>query len=483
MKLVQKRYWQPLVMGLAVIAGILYAQTSTNPSVAATLERLEGIFYDVRMRFFLPDEPEPDPRVVIIDIDDKSLNEIGRWPWPRVNLAKLINKLTTASPASIGLEIMFPEPALSPLELLTSCSGNTDLADLIPEEIEHINETIDGDVQFANAIGNSTVVLGFSLAPNQDSSTGTLPEPALELTESERDVLLVAEMPGYLASIPALQEVASGAGFVFVKPDDDGIIRWGNMVLDYEGGLFPSLSLALIQHYLGMPPIELIKARDIEGNHVLEGISLGGMITIPTDPYGRVLVPFRGGPKSFTYLSATDIIHDRFDPEILTDAIILIGSTAQGLYDLRATPVGAIYPGVEVHANLILGMLDEQFPQTAEWSDGFNYLMILVVGTLLALIMPKLQPGRLVLITALSIIAYIAFSFWLWENDRIVLSQVLPLTMLFGLGVINAAYGFLRESSERKYLKNIFGQYVPSEIVEEMNRESDDSFGFEGESR
>ena len=483
MQLVQKRYWQPLVMGIAVIGVILYVHTSPNPSVASTLERLEGIFYDIRMRFFLPDEPEMDPRVIIIDIDDKSLNEIGRWPWPRVNLARLINKLNTATPAAIGLDIMFAEPELSPLELLKSGSNNPDFAELIPEEVEQVNVTIDGDVQFANAISNGTVILGFSLAPNLDSSTGTLPEPALELSESDRKDLSIAEMPGYLASIPALQEVASGAGFVFVKPDDDGIIRWGNMVLEYEGGLFPSLSLALIQHYLGMPPIELLMERDIDGNHVLEGISLGGMITIPTDPFGRVLVPFRGGPKSFTYLSATDIIHDRFDPQILADAIILIGSTAQGLYDLRATPVGSIYPGVEVHANLLLGMLDEQFPQTAEWSDGFNYLMILVIGTLLALIMPKLPPGRLVLLTILSIIAYMSFSFWLWENDRIVLSQVLPLTMLFWLGAINAAYGFLRETSERKYLKNIFGQYVPPEIVEEMNREPDASFGFEGESR
>ncbi|MEJ2213852.1 MAG: adenylate/guanylate cyclase domain-containing protein [Gammaproteobacteria bacterium] len=483
MKLVQKRYWQPLVMGLAIIAIVLYVHTSANPSVSATLERLEGIFYDVRMRFFLPNEPELDPRVIIIDIDDKSLNEIGRWPWPRVNLAKLINKLNSASPAAIGLDIMFVEPEISPLDLLMSGAEDDSLKELIPEAVEQINTKMDGDVQFSKAISEGNVILGFSLAPNKESSTGKLSEPVIRLSESEQKELLIAEMPGYLASIEEFQQVAAGSGFVFVKPDDDGVIRWGNMILRYQDGVYPSLSLALMHHYLGMPPIELIKEHGVDGKEVLEGISLGGMITIPTDPYGRVLVPFRGGPKSFTYLSATDIIHDRFDPAQLADALILIGSTAQGLYDLRATPVGSIFPGVEVHANLLMGMLDEHFPQTAEWSEGFNYLMILIVGSLLALIMPKLQPGKLVLITAASITAYIGLSFWFWDNDRIVLSQVLPLTMLFWLGAINAAFGFLRETSERRYLKNIFGQYVPPEIVEEMNQAPDASYGFEGESR
>ena len=477
-----KRYIHPLLMGMSIVVVILFIHTSNNVAIVNLHERLEGLIYDMRMRFFIPDEVQKDPRILIVDIDDASLQTVGRWPWPRAELAKLIKKTADMAPAVIGLDIMFPEPELSPLDVLASASVDKTLINTVSDEVKRINESLDGDRLLAQAFMSSSSVLGYTLAKDDKSSSGQLPESAVQLSEQEKSQLRLPVMPGYLANIPVLQSAASGAGFFAIEPDDDGIIRWSKMLLEREGNVYPSLSLAIMQQYMGLPPIELLTA-DAGDKTILEAISLSGILTVPTDEQARVLVPFVGPALSFTYISAYDILMDVVDPALFADAIVLVGSTAKGLHDLRATPVGSIYPGVEVHANLLLGMLNEKFPDVADWAAGVNILMIVVVGSLLAFVMPSLKPHWLILLTISVISAYMIVSFWLWHEKQIVLSQALPLMMLSFLGLTNAAYGFLRVSKDRGRLQSIFSQYVPPQIVDEMSKSPETSFGFEGESR
>ena len=476
------RYIYSVLMGLSIVVIILFLHTSNNITVVSLNERFEGLIYDMRMRFFIPDEVQKDPRILIVDIDDASLQAVGRWPWPRNELAKLVKKTADMAPAVIGLDIMFPEPELSPLDLLANASADQNFINSVSDEVKQINASLEGDRLLAQALMSSTSVLGYTLTYDDNASSGQLPESALQLSEQEKSQLRLPNMFGYLANIPVLQSAASGAGYISVAPDDDGIIRWSNLLLERQGNVYPSLALAIMQQYMGLIPIELITA-DTGDRTVLEAVSLSGILTIPTDEQGRALVPFAGPANSFKYISANDILMDDVDPELFADAIVLIGSTAKGLYDLRATPVGSVYPGVEVQANLLLGMLNETFPDVADWAAGVNLLMIVVVGSLLAFIMPRLRPHWLILLTISAIFTYITVSFWLWHDKQLVLSQALPVMMLAFLGLTNTALGFLRETKDLGRLQSIFSQYVPPAIVEEMSKTPDVAYGFQGESR
>jgi adenylate cyclase len=470
-------------MGFTVVFSVLFLYASSDPGVSAFRERLEGLAYDFRLQYFLPAVPAKDPRIVIVDIDDKSLQTAGRWPWPRVRLADLIEQTASMGPAVIGLDMVLAEPEPSPLEQLQEVLPGRSLNDMVSTELIRLDERLAGDRQLAGVLGENTVVLGYTLASSRDASGGRLPEPIYRLSAQQRQSLGLPRMGGYLANIDTLQAQVSGAGFFLVRPDDDGVIRQADLLLEYDGNLYPSLSLAIMHQYFGEPPLELLTAQTGDRT-ILEGLDLSGALTLTTDEQGRVWIPFAGPRGSFHYLSAVDVMQGGADPELLRDAIVLIGTTAQGLHDLRATPVGAVYPGVEVHANLLLGMLEGSFPVASDWAArGGDFLVLAGMGTLLALWMPLLRPISLVLLTLGGLAGYLAVSFWFWHYQGIVLSQALPLLMLVLLGASNAAYGFLRETRDRMHLKSLFGQYVPPQIVEEMNRSPEQSFGFEGETR
>ena len=243
-----KRYLQPLMMGLAIIGLVFFLHKSANPTVVALQERLEGVFYDIRLRFFVDAEIEHDPRIIIVDIDDRSLMEIGRWPWSRVRLAELLNELQPAAPAVIGLDIIFAEPQLSPLDHLLSVDDHK-AADLIPDELLVLNKQLDGDNLFAEALTGHLSVLGYSLTQDLASSSGVLPEPALELAPAEKDSSRIAIMSGYLANLPRFQQSSASAGFVFVKPDIDGIIRWANLLLQHQDKLYASFALSILSAF------------------------------------------------------------------------------------------------------------------------------------------------------------------------------------------------------------------------------------------
>ncbi len=482
--LLSRRYRIPIIGGLLIVAAAMYLYGTQHAFLQKFTQRIEAGAYDLRLLGTLPDNVEPDPRLIIVDIDEYSLQQEGQWPWARSRLAELLFQLAQAEPAVIGFDIMFPEAERNLLEEILRRKPEA-LETQSEEQIATLGvlaEELDGDQEFAGALSLGQTVLGFSFGRTEDTDMSNLPTPVAEIEEGSPFSLRAEALLQPVANIPLLQEAAAGSGFFSIQPDADGVIRHVSTLMRYQNFLYPSLALEVVRQYLGAPPLEL-QAVDVDGELVLENISIGGALDIGVDPDGLILIPFRGPPGSFSYVSAHKILSGEFDHAPFRDSIVLIGTSASGLEDLRATPVDEIFPGVEVMANIIIGMLDSTLPSTTSVAEGIDIAIVLVAGVLFSLVFPVLRPGLMVLISISAIASYTYLSVWLWTSEGIVISLALPLLVLFLIATLNAVYGFSFEARSRNQLKSMFGQYVPPSLVHEMNQNLNANYGFDGESR
>jgi len=466
-----------ILLGVALVAVCLWLQRTDAGVVRSLLQRIEYVLYDLRLQASL-ERVAPDPRIVIVDIDDASLKQEGRWPWPRDKVATLLERLQQAGPAVVALDILFAEPEANIAERVAA-----ELPAGAPERllVRALSPRFDHDRRLAEVLGRGDTVLGYVFHDDPHAPpSGALPHSHQPLPPSGGRRLVIPAFANYSANLAALQQAAGHGGFFTVTADEDGINRRVPLVLRHGDRLYPALALEVARLYLLLDGFELETAAigDIEA---VEAIRLG-KIRIPTDEAGRVIVPYRGPQGSFRYVSATDVLRDRANPALLEGAIVLVGTSAPGLFDLRATPVQAAYPGVEVHANLIAGILDGRFPYRPKWADGANYALLVLLGLSLSLLLPHLKPVPLLLASGAALAALYGFNYWIWDRHGLVLSLSTPSLMALGLTGLNMGYGFLIENRRREFLKSRFGEYVPPQLVEEMSR-SNEAFGFEGESR
>jgi adenylate cyclase len=252
----------------------------------------------------------------------------------------------------------------------------------------------------------------------------------------------------------------------------------------YEGAYYQPLSLAVVRLLLGSPAVipgftdESLASGGYPG---LEWLEIGGL-RIPVDIQVAALVPYRGGVHSFPYVSASDVLKGKADRAVLEDRIVLVGATAPGLLDLRSTPVDPVYPGVEIHANLIAGMLDGAIKQRPPYVLGAEVLLLFFFGVLVALVLPLLSPLRGMLVTALVLVAFFGTNLLVWDRANLVLPMASGVLMIAVLFALNMSYGFLVEARAKRQITGRFGQYVPPQLVDEMSRHPE-RFSMEGESR
>ncbi|MCW8919590.1 MAG: adenylate/guanylate cyclase domain-containing protein [Gammaproteobacteria bacterium] len=474
---------RPLAIGGAIVAFFIWWQFAAPDTLRVPLKRLEALAYDLRLNLSLP-EPTVDRRIVIIDIDEKSLQEVGHWPWPRHIIAQLVDRLAAQGVAIIGFDIVFPEAernsAENIIEVLRREPATEEQRTLI-RSLQQRLDRFDNNLRFADALRGRDVVLGYVYDFREDTPVGLLPAPPpIKNLDAARQAL-TNTATNFTANIPSLQQATPYGGFFSLLTDRDGIIRRAPMLARIGDHIYPSLSVEILRLFQLVDEIEVHTAL-IGERQVIEGITIG-QLTIPTDSAARAVVPYRGGWGSFSYISATDVLNARADNERLEGAIALIGTTAHGLFDLRSTPVQSIYPGVEVHANLIAGALDQRFASRPEWANGVEFIATLALGLLIALLQPLLTPLRLILGSLFLSFALITFNFLIWQQMHFILEMALPLLMLFTVSTFNLAYGFLHEARARRELKGMFGQYIPPQLVQEMSDHPEASYGFEGELR
>ena len=464
-----------VLAGFALVALMLWVQNTELRAVSALRERLELLAYDLRLNATLPATAAKSNSIVLIDIDERSLRAEGQWPWSRTRIADLVDRLNDAGAAVIAFDILFAEPERNPVHQIVS-----DLKEADPELVQALagySERIDADRRLAASLQGGDSVLGFVLHNEPVPGSGTLPEPIA--TVGEDAPIVIPAMRSVTGNLELLQEAAGTGGFLTTLPDRDGSIRRSPLLLQHDGGLYPSLALAAASAFLLVesPEIHLARVGAIEA---VDHLILGGQ-HIPTDAAGQVLVPYRGPARSFPSLSATDVLQGRADPALLENRIALIGTSALALADLKATPVAGVFPGMEIQATLLAGLLEGGFRSQPAWARGANFALLLAIGCLLAAGLPYLKAG-LMLVTATSAAAVVVWlNLWLWHAG-LVLALAAPLALVAVLAAFNMVYGFLFETRSRQQLKGMFGQYVPPALVEQMSQRPE-HFGFEGESR
>jgi adenylate cyclase len=472
------RHWSRIAVTLIPVVFALLHAMGVLP--IGVLQRLDDIIYDARLRATMPQTR--DDRIVIVDLDETSLTEIGHWPWGRNRLAQLMDELFDRQKvALVGFDVVFAEPDdSSGLPRLRELAKN-ELKDApgFVSKLEQMQSSLDYDALFAKSLVNRPVVLGYFFT-GVDETKGTLPPPVMTKDSLKGRPIKFIHWAGYGSNIEQLARSAPLAGNFNPVVDGDGVLRSVPLVVEYNGQYYESLSLAMYRLAIGLPSVAPGFVQDTKffsskGYDALDSIQLrkgDGYFSIPVDNRVSSLIPFRGPGNvtggSFRYVSATDVINHRLKPGELQDRIILVGTTAQGLLDLRVTPVGQTYPGVEAHANVISGLLDGKVFYRPDYAVGYDALVLLIAGLTLAIGLPLLSARSAVTLSAGVIVTVVALNLYFYSAQGLVLPLAAAIVMCVTAFALNMSYGYFVESRSKRELAHMFGTYVPPELVDEM---------------
>lgn len=423
------------------------------------LDRLDAWIYDARL---VANAPRTlDPNVVIVDIDEPSLSAFGRWPWTRGTMAALVRQLTTQQQAAaIGFDIVFAEA-----------------------------ENPTTDQALAYALQSQPVVLGYYFTSDRAGHiSGALPAIALKRDAKDQRDFQITQWSGYGANLSELVEAAPQAGFFNAISDIDGVIRSAPLLAEFDGQYYESLALALYRRYLAskstsgmLPTMTPHFASNNEDYRHLDAIRLSyGKITqdIAVDSAVTKLIPYRGagGPLggSFAYISASDVLMDKLPNASLKGKVVLIGSSAPALEDLRVTPFDKSYPGVEVQANLVAGLIDGRSPTRPDYALGFDIFQLLVLGITLIAFLPSLSAIGAVTLSASLVTLLWLMHYLLFTQASLVLPSASSFALIFSAFTLHVSQGFFMEGQRHKRLTLLFGNYVSPKWVSRMVRSGDD---------
>lgn len=450
--------------------------------------QVERYLYDARLRMALPDEK---PRsVVIVDIDEKSIAELGHWPWSRDVLAKMVDSLfDDYGVNTVGFDIVFAEPyEASALTLLDDLEGQLELSAQESTVLASARERWNTDETFAGSLIGRNVVLGYvfkdRLAPDEPVGAGMLPEPLYGKDQLGELALPFAEGAGFVAPYDMHMIAAERAGF-FSNPnvDRDGIFRRVPLMQAYQGDVYSSLALSVARLALGSPALQFVFANP-EGAPLddlnLEGLQLGERF-IPVDGQLNALVPYQGRSGAFPYVSVVDVLNGTADIETLFDSVVLIGTSAPGLLDLRATPVGARFVGVEIHANLVHGIMNGGLKSSPQYMQGVELVVLILIAGIVSLL--SLLPAALGVSGLVGLVVLIFYAgLYGWQAHDLNIPVAASIGLAISLFLLQFAYSYAVESRKKRHLSKVFGQYIPEELVADLNN-SEEEVSLEGENR
>jgi adenylate cyclase len=436
-----------LVPILAVLAGISLYLVDPLP-----LQVLRNNVFDHYQRWDA--RPYQDAPVRVIDIDDESLAKLGQWPWPRTLLADLTQRLQSAGAAAIAFDVIFAEPdRTSPTAMLHTWK-------LPPGLRQALSALPDHDAVLAQTIAGGSVVLGH--APEHGGRAPShFARPFSFTTEGPSPLPFLHAFEGTVAALPALQDAAAGNGALSFIPDSDGIIRRVPLVLRMGDEIVPALVAEVLRVSQAEPGYTLITSP--EAGVGLEAVHAGAL-PLPVTAEGEMWVRYTQGGDART-LPAWKVLAGEVPAASLRGQILLVGSSAKGLQDLRFSPLGGIIPGVEVHALALEQILVGEPLARPNWATGFEVLVILLGGLLVGAV--ALSAGALLsagLVVAL--LAGIVWGGWIaFARYDLLLDPLTPGLTLLGVFILASLQHHLASERRQRWVKQAFARYVSPNLV------------------
>ncbi|HVA72769.1 MAG TPA: adenylate/guanylate cyclase domain-containing protein [Candidatus Limnocylindrales bacterium] len=499
-----------LSVAITLFALFVYFTTFIGQRPTPTFDfvsRLELNSLDTRFRF--RGRRRPDPRIIIVDIDQRSQEILGRWPFPRVNFARMLDNLREDGASVVAFDVTFskPDETLAPLrnfqaQLIAEKKEGKPVDPAVLAAIEELQKRDDYDQQFADAIQRfGRVVLGnyflYTQADLQGVSQKSLqhyadlisffPYPQVRATASaggpagyvqlirdfaDSDLIPKGAEANDTLFTGALASDRAGSGFFNVMPDPDGVIRRALLALPYgtdpdpsNWDFYASIDVQAVRLFLNLSGQQTVLDYGKGGIAALE---FGPKVTVHPDPVGRMMINYRGPSHTYPYVSMADVVNKNFAPGTFKGKLVLVGASATGIGDLRTTPFGGLdFPGVEIHANIIDNILNQDFLYHGGAQVlvdlGMIFLFGIPLGIWLALVQPRWMIAGLLLLVPFTALVYWAFLHGWWLNFIVPsLFTLIPNVCLVAL------YRVLVEEHEKRRVRGAFQQYVSPEVIRRL---------------
>lgn len=451
-----KKFFYYFLLAITIFMAILYFYSYIPKTLNSFDNRLRDYMFIIR------GEVEDSKNIVIIDLDNRSLKEVGQWPWSRDTVSELLINLTNAGVGLVGFDIVFAEEdRTNPTKIIKKYN------------IQTTQEIPDNDEYFASIISQTPTILGYQFQLSKDDfaeqRTPDIPAIFIEKNLTDNNKGLVINAFGTILNLPIIQQSSYSSGFFNNVPDESGVVRSVPLIIKYNEQIYPSLALEIIRVISDIKKVFI----NYDENGV-ESIQLGDFM-IPTDRYGRSIVNFRGGAKSFQYISAVDILNNNFDKKDIEGKIAIVGTSAAGLLDLRATPFESVYPGVEVHANIIDNILTKNFISKPSWVDGLNILHIFILSFII--IMLVAYSPLYVALTIITLVAVldIYLIFLSLFTYGLILNILFPILTIIISSISAITLNYFLEQKQTKAIKNKFASKVSKEVMESLLANPDDT--------
>jgi len=509
-------WWQHRVsflisLGTTLAALTLYYFTFLREDPAPILQFLKGFEYntlDTRFRYRPPSVTPPDPRIVIVTIDQRSQEIFGKWPFSRKYFAQMLDSLREDGAKVVTFDITFEKPDVTAApvralaqELEARRKRGEKIDTQLVARVRALAHEYDADAQFGEAIERfGPVVLGnFYLTESEvegiDSATldkyaemvqwYALNRNSLRASTGKQDFVTLLRNYDFhgmlfnatIANIPELANTANSqsdqvaVGFFNAASDTDGVLRRGSLVLPFgrtnnpnDFDLYGSMEVETLRLYLGLKPEQVRVDYLFDG---IDSIKFGDKLLVRPDWLGRILVNYRGPRETYPYFSIADVVTKRFKPGTFRDKIIVVGASATGIADLRTPPYGGIsYPGVELHANVIDNLLNQQALKRGFHQEMFDLGLVVLfglpLGFVLALVSSRWMWFGAALIIPLVAIDYVAFLRGYW------LIFTIPAMTLASNVLLVSLYRSLVEEKEKRRVRTAFGQFLSPEVVRRL---------------
>ena len=397
--------------------------------------------------------------VVIVDIDEASLKAIGQWPWPRTTIADLVTQITQLGAVAIGFDIIFPEPdRMSPAIAERSFRG------IDAETRAKLDSLPSNDEALAEAIRHSRVVIGQAGAAALELKTAA--DAALQTGFAVRGPdprQYLVTFAGLLRNVPVIEQAAAGRGLFSIDPESDGIIRRVPVIMTAQGNLVPSLSMEMLRVVTGSSAI-LVRV-DQAG---VQSVAVPGL-EVPTDRNGQFWVHFNHHDPE-RYVSAKDVLQGNVPPERLAGKLVLIGTSAIGLLDLKTTPLDAAIPGVEVHAQILESVLSKSSLVNPNYAIGAELALAVLFGLAIIVAAPMLPASIVIVLGGCLIAGLIGLSLYLFVEHNLLIDFTYPLISSWLIYLVLTFVNYFREQKQRRQIRSAFGYYLSPHMVEQLAR-------------